>query len=365
MINVFIIDDERPAINHLERLLKRHEDIEVTGSFTNPKDALEALNRKACDVVFLDIEMPALDGREFSRRITSGHSQIQVVFVTAYDDYAVEAFSLNAADYLLKPVGEERLVKTLERLRLYQTADTPGNTLDIKMFGQFSIEFSDQTTIKWRTKKTKELMAFLLHHRNDTLSKDRIIETLWGELPTDKAYRQLYNGIYQIRKTLKAYAVPRSVITIDKTYNIQLDDDFAKCDAELFLKTAEASEPSTEILREAVNMYKGDYLAYEYYDWSTQEANRLKILYLEMLAKLANKLIEEKRYEEAETHLPLLLREDPLNENGVKTSMKLYYRTGHKSKAIECYETHKEMMIQEMDASPSESVRKTFKYYFN
>ena len=86
------------------------------GCFTEPLAALELLKKNTVDAVFLDIEMPETDGLELAGRILDLQGKIAVVFVTAYNDYAVEAFRLNALDYLMKPAEEDRIRETLNRI---------------------------------------------------------------------------------------------------------------------------------------------------------------------------------------------------------------------------------------------------------
>jgi DNA-binding LytR/AlgR family response regulator len=112
-----IVDDEAPARAELRFLLKRIGDVEVVGEAASVREALALAARLDYDVVFCDISMPELTGIDAAREIMSWPKRPHVVFVTAHQDYAVQAFSVDAFDYLLKPVAEERLAQTVERLR--------------------------------------------------------------------------------------------------------------------------------------------------------------------------------------------------------------------------------------------------------
>ena len=114
MIRAVIADDEPPARAQMRRLLGETGEVEVLAEAANGLEALELIAQHHPDVVFLDIEMPGLNGLEVAANL---QGQPQVVFVTAYDEYAVQAFESNAVDYLLKPVQPERVQKTIERLR--------------------------------------------------------------------------------------------------------------------------------------------------------------------------------------------------------------------------------------------------------
>jgi len=116
-MRVLIADDEPLACRRLEILLSRRAWIEVVGSARDGRAALEAIETLAPDTVLLDIQMPGLDGLDLAEAIARRGSPIAVVFVTAYDAFAVRAFEANAADYLLKPVETERLDQALGRAR--------------------------------------------------------------------------------------------------------------------------------------------------------------------------------------------------------------------------------------------------------
>jgi two-component system LytT family response regulator len=116
ILRVVVVDDERPARRFLTALLRECEAVELVGEAASGEEAIELIMTMAPDLALLDLEMPEIDGLEVVRRLPST-SLPSVAFVTAFDDFAVEAFELNAIDYLLKPVQRERLVKTLDRTR--------------------------------------------------------------------------------------------------------------------------------------------------------------------------------------------------------------------------------------------------------
>jgi two-component system LytT family response regulator len=116
MMRVLVVDDEPPARKKLRRLLAAHADVEVLGEASSGAEALAALAENRPDLVFLDVQMPDMDGFEVLRRVGSPVS-FRPVFVTAYDEFAVRAFEVNALDYLLKPVDARRFDVMLERAR--------------------------------------------------------------------------------------------------------------------------------------------------------------------------------------------------------------------------------------------------------
>jgi DNA-binding LytR/AlgR family response regulator len=112
-----IVDDEAPARDELRYLLTAHPDVEVAGEASGPAQAIDLVRETAPDVVFLDIEMPGATGLSLAPLVRERASPPAVVFVTAHERYAVDAFAVEAFDYLLKPVDPDRLARVLERLR--------------------------------------------------------------------------------------------------------------------------------------------------------------------------------------------------------------------------------------------------------
>jgi len=108
-----IVDDERLARKDMKSLLAEHPNIEVVGEAEDAASAIEVIERLQPDVIFLDIQMPGLSGFDLLDHINVSSN---IIFVTAFDDYAIRAFEVNALDYLLKPVNPQRLAQAIERL---------------------------------------------------------------------------------------------------------------------------------------------------------------------------------------------------------------------------------------------------------
>jgi two-component system response regulator LytT len=116
-LRALIVDDEAPARSELRYLLAAHPEVSVVGEAAGAAEALELAHDLSYDVVFLDVEMPGLTGVEAAPLVRERHDPPAVVFVTAHERYAVDAFAIEAFDYLLKPVDPDRLARVVERLR--------------------------------------------------------------------------------------------------------------------------------------------------------------------------------------------------------------------------------------------------------
>src|SRR4029079_15417015 len=115
MIRTLVIDDEQPARERLKQLLSAHADVEVIGEAGDGVEAAERIAELSPDLVLLDIQMPGASGLDVAASL--GKPRPAVIFCTAFDQYAVDAFELSALDYLLKPVNRARLAAALDRVR--------------------------------------------------------------------------------------------------------------------------------------------------------------------------------------------------------------------------------------------------------
>src|SRR5579863_4729490 len=117
-INAVIIDDERPAREELAYLLKAFPEMNIVAQGKNGIDAVNLIKEHSPDFVFLDVQMPGLDGFGVIKRLVEKKIKVpQIVFATAFDEYAVQAFEVNAVDYVLKPFDKGRVAKAVQRAK--------------------------------------------------------------------------------------------------------------------------------------------------------------------------------------------------------------------------------------------------------
>ena len=129
-MNCIIIDDEPLARAEMQSLINEVSQVEVLGKFSNAPAAIEFLKTNEVDLIFLDIEMPLVTGLEFAEMLPK---ETLVIFTTAYSQYALKSYELEAVDYLLKPIDKQRLEKAIEKAVLYKELlyrDTVKNTVE-------------------------------------------------------------------------------------------------------------------------------------------------------------------------------------------------------------------------------------------
>lgn len=295
-MRVIVIDDEPLALESMVRMLKRL-DVEVAAAFQNPLEALKPDLWRDVEAAFVDIDMPGMNGLELASRLQTYDSALEVVFVTAYDQYAVKAFDIAAADYLIKPVRSVRLEKTLERLRQSRRLPPPPDTQKrLPVLGlMHDLGITDPkgktAEIPWRTSKAKELFAYLIHERDRAVSKEQLQDLLWPDLDTDKAMANLHTTVYQIRQTLKAVDLPIQIVYTGGRYRIEPAG--VRIDIDLWetaLDQAMAGMDEGGVYRLLLDGYRGDYLQAEGYLWAENERERLRIKWLQLASDQAGRL---------------------------------------------------------------------------
>jgi two-component system, LytTR family, response regulator len=220
MIRVFLVEDEPPAMRKLERLAAEAPGLEVCGSAATVTDAVAGIAASTPDLVILDIRLPDGTGFEILQALEEIARTPHVIFMTAYDEYAVKAFEVEALDYLLKPVSEDRFVAAIERA-------------------------SDRLKLPRRAPEQKYLRRFLVERRKSAyfLPVDSI-----GHIVADRNYARLHSesGEFAIRATIEG---------LEK----RLDpSEFARVSRSVIVRVAAIKEVRTGDAQAALVMQSGD-----------------------------------------------------------------------------------------------------------
>lgn len=232
--------------------------------------------------------MRKVNGLVLAEKILQVNPSINIVFVTAHDQYAIEAFELNALDYILKPVSPERLENTIQRIEtlpstINKTKSDSTSPLRINVLGDFKVRYSHSYSfekITWRTSKSKELFLYLLQHEGKTVLKSQIIDVLWGQHNLKKAYSNLYMSIYNIRKTFGAFQNYIVVSNVHEGYLLELKNVIL--DKNEWIRKLEAAPSiinnTLEIHEDMMSLYSGAYLETNDYIWLENERFELEEL---------------------------------------------------------------------------------------
>jgi two-component system LytT family response regulator/two-component system response regulator LytT len=194
MLRAVVVDDEQPARDELCFLLGRIEGVEIVGQAADGVEALRVIEELAPEVVMLDVQMPGLTGFQVARRLVSAGNEANLVFVTAYDRHAIEAFDVNAVDYLLKPVEQGRLETAIDRVRrrihTERAATRPGQP-DVDRLLQM---LEDRTAARREQLAVKVGERFMLVHADELVHasvEDDVITVVTNTLSGTSNYRTL------------------------------------------------------------------------------------------------------------------------------------------------------------------------------
>ncbi|RCX21408.1 two-component SAPR family response regulator [Fontibacillus phaseoli] len=366
-MKVILVDDERLALDYLERqLAKLAMDINIIGKYTDPLEGRREIIARQADIVFLDINLPELNGIELAEQILEQKLDTQVVFVTAYDEYAVKAFELNALDYIVKPIQAERLAKTMARIkasldtRSDEAAGSDPEYTRINMFRQVSVEMKEgrQSLLQWRTTRAQELFLYLLQHRGQLVRKSTLAEMFWPEYEHDKVYSQLYTTVYHIRKTLKPFGSRIQIVNTTEGYMMSLDQislDTEEWEAKLAV-LPHASGDSIDDYIDVMKMYAGDYLQEYDYWWAESERQRLKNLWLEASYVIAGWYRDQALWDKAISGYQHVCALYPLEEESHFALMKIYASLNNSAMVEIQYNALETALREELNLRPSSPI---------
>ncbi|MGK9251447.1 response regulator [Paenibacillus humicus] len=363
MLQAIIVDDEELSVRRLSRIAGEIGGVEIRRSFFSPAEACEFIRSHPVDVAFLDINMPEIDGMELGARLKQLQQSLEVVFVTGYDRYAVDAFEQDAADYVLKPVNAERLAKTLERLqkRLKPSREPLAQPkLGVRLFGGIRFFRYDGTggaeaPIKLRSPKTEELFVYLLC--KGTVSREEVADTLWRGLDPDKAAKNINSTLYYIRRPL-ADAGLESLLQAGR-YDIRIDASQVDCDLYEYERIVQRirAEPSPDLLRfdQAEAAAQGSFLTGKLYEWAGELSRRLERERMELMEGKARLLLRDSKPQAAFPLLQRMIELDPLREDIHVELIRLYIRLGRTHDAARQYRELEERLARDLGAAPSRS----------
>lgn len=355
MIRIMIVDDELPALKMAESVLKTFDDVSICGMFTDPDELLTCLPTTDVDLILVDMKMPGIHGLELAGRIQELKYEPAIVFVTAYDDYAVDAFEKDALDYILKPITAERLQKTFERYKkrsnTFEQVAAQDET-NVRSFGRFCVEAGKGHTVKFRTAKSEELLAYLLHQRGNSILKEKIVEELWYDRDADRAQAMFYTTIYQLRKDLESIGIYGVIQNSRKDGGIcRLLWLPEKWDYMEFVGVCQKNlngEFDIEDSKRIVGIYKNGYLTDNGYMWSEARKNELELNCAELLEKIVEHDVQMQKFESALVHLKRWAEISPYSENIHFKIVSVYLLMNNKAAAKNYYLRTKELFAEEL-----------------
>ncbi|APM40084.1 LytR/AlgR family response regulator transcription factor [Clostridium kluyveri] len=204
-MKIVIVDNEINALNYLVNILNIYENITIEKTFTDSVEALVYLLKNQCDAIFLDIEMPSINGMYLAEQVINLYPETRICFVTAYNDFAIKAFEINAIDYILKPFTESRIENSIKRMMNLPK----NNTYNINEISN-SYEYE---------------LEMICGFNNEEIVLISYDEIFYIEMLNRKVFIHLKNNIYTGNKTLNFYEEKlkkRSFFRSHKCYIVNL-----------------------------------------------------------------------------------------------------------------------------------------------
>lgn len=375
MLKVVIVDDEELSLFRLKDILNHIGNVEVIGTYTNGAQAVEAIAEVKPNLIFLDINLPGEFGIEIAQKVQMMDKDIQIVFVTAHEKYALKAFEIGVLDYVLKPYNKKRIKQVINKVEV--SVKVNKNEFTIHAFKYFHIKLNgtEIKNIKWRTAKSRELLSYLIQHSEGIIRKDILIEIFWPEVGLKSAYDNLYTTIYQLRKVITDLGMDLKILNATHGYEIEFSEvkydvkEWMSILKEIELNLWDLTDNSFYKVMEQYSklktFYKGHYLAEESCLWKENLQEQYMIMFFSVSQKVIEALEERELYAEAILNALHLQRLYPYQDYSYFLLMRLYGSVGDRYNVERHYENLKEMLENEFGTTPNNQIKEWYKEWIS
>lgn len=248
------VDDEPLAVEYTLHQCALLPEIDEAKGFTEAQAALDWLRDHAADIAILDINMPGMDGITLAARIKELYPKTAILFLTAYREYALDAYSVHPDGYLLKPVSQEKLASEVRYVCINVHPPVHAH-IRIKTFGNFDV-YVDDKPVSFRLAKSKEILAYLVDKQGSGVTRAELFAAVWEDRLYDRRMqKQLDVYIRSLRETLQEYGAAE-IMTMEKGV-LRVNPDTFLCDAYRFYSGDS----------DAINAYRGEYMSS--YSWAS------------------------------------------------------------------------------------------------
>ena len=260
-MKIVCVDDERILMEYTVSICLELPEITEAKGFTKAKEALEWIKSNGADIALLDIDMPEMNGLELAVRIKDISPDTAIIFLTGYAQYALEAFSVHASGYLLKPIDKEELKTEIDFAMSQKPQQTSAAHIVARTFGEFEL-FVDGEAVAFPRLKAKEILAFLIDNQGSSVTTKAIFAALFEDEIYDRS-KQKYLSILitSMLDTLEKYGVSDIVERQRGLYRICPEK--IECDMYRFF--------AGDV--QAINSYRGQYL--NSYSWAALSEAKL------------------------------------------------------------------------------------------
>lgn len=258
--NILLVDDELPALANLKEIA---EDLMPTANifaYDNHVDAYEAAKNNVMSIAILDVEMPGMTGVELSKRLQEINPKINIIFATAYNEYAFDAAQLFNSGYVLKPISKEKMKEQFNNLRYPLTQVE--RKLEVHCFGFFEVYYRG-LPLQFERQKSKEMLAYLVDRQGARATVGELSGALYENSDDEQKNRQnLYSAWFSLKKALKTINFEEVLIHSQNAYAI--DTSLIDCDYYRYLQKDET----------AMHSFRGEYM--QQYSWAEYSFNKIQ-----------------------------------------------------------------------------------------
>lgn len=263
-MKLMVVDDEPLNLAQFIEIAEEIDFVESIVSFDNYSEALDYGTHNEIDLAVLDIELGSDSGIELARQLHNIDENINIIFITSYAQYALDAFSVDGIAYIMKPYLDEDVIKALTKANRLNSIK-PTNRIVIKTFGGFDL-FVDGSPVHFSRSKSKEILALLVDRRGATMTTADIISYLWEDSCGDVKTKEIFKKAFQtLKSTLNEYDA--SSILNDAYNSKAINIDKFSCDYYDFLNGNQ----------QAISSFNENYMPN--YSWA-EETNALLSRYL-------------------------------------------------------------------------------------
>lgn len=227
-MHIIYVDDEKPALNNFKYTVEKFEDLDSVNYFQSGIQALEWVKEHKIDAAFLDMEMADINGIKMAKELKALNPDIHIVFVTAYSQYALDAFGVDAVGYILKPYSEEDIRKELDKVKKFRIV--PQQRVVIRTIPEFVVSVDGEVIHFGRT-KARELFALFVDRGDKGVSSGEAISYLWPDRPNDTNTRALFRvTLKRLMDALESYGIDDIIDTNSREKHLIKD----KVDCDLY-----------------------------------------------------------------------------------------------------------------------------------
>jgi len=359
-MRVILVDDEKATLLIMSRMLSKFQEIELAGVFQSSSEAYSFIRENNIDMAFLDIRMPEENGLNLARRIASEFPGLELVFLTSYKKYALDAFDIHAFDYLVKPVSQERLEDTIKRA-MQKHALLPKTSvkeslpkLSVYCLGGMEIHDNNDEIVKLYSSKSFELLAYLIYNKGKFVSKWNVMENVFPGMPVYNAETYLNTTVYKLRKALASYGMNAAVISSNESYRVEFKEIYIDyIDFEIRMNAlSQISDCTVEEALKAEKLYEGELFGDRGYFWSIAEKERISVTYFDLCKKIIKYFFKNKNYTQALQILKKIEYKNELDEEVNCLLMELYAYKKDKLALIRQYNKYAKVLKTELRISP-------------